>query len=123
MGVACSVGAYRSCWFQRPWRRNTSAMNTYAQRLAMEGEIKDHAVVPLSQHLSQALGDPDPWCAHPSVIVVPTVPMTNASGNRAAICWHAFQPVQCAGTSSDGESSASASSVGPMIGSNIGPLR
>jgi chromosome partitioning protein len=62
-------------------------------------------------------------CAHPSVIVVPTVPMTNASGNRVAICWHALQPVQCAGASSDGESSASASTVGPMIGSNIGPLR
>jgi hypothetical protein len=94
-------------------------MNTYA----MKGEIKDHAVVPSSQRLSQALGDPDRWCAHPSVIVVPTVPMTNASGNRAAICWQAFQPVQCAGTSNDGESPASASTVGAMIGSNTGTLR
>jgi hypothetical protein len=57
------------------------------------------------------------------VIVVPTVPMTNASGNRAAICWQAFQPVQCAGTSNDGESPASASTVGAMIGSNTGTLR
>jgi hypothetical protein len=95
-------------------------MNTYAQRLAMKGEIKDHAVLPSSQHLSQALRDPDQWCAHLSVIVVPTVPMTDASGNRAAMCWHAFHGVQRAGTSSDGESPASASTVGAMIGSNIG---
>jgi hypothetical protein len=72
----------------------------------MKGEIKDHAVLPSSQHLPQALRDPDQWCAHLSVIVVPTAPMTTASGNRAAMCWHAFQPVQCTGTSSDGESRA-----------------
>jgi hypothetical protein len=39
------------------------------------------------------------------VIVVPTVPITNAPGNRAAICRHAPQRVQRAHTSSDGESS------------------
>ena len=58
-----------------------------------------------------------------SLIVVPTVPITNASGNRPARWWQARNPVQCAGTSSEGDSSASASTVGAMIGSNIGPLR
>jgi hypothetical protein len=57
------------------------------------------------------------------VMVVPTVLSTKASGNRAAIRWTAFQPVQWAGTSSEGSSSASASTVGSIIGSNMGPLR
>jgi hypothetical protein len=58
-----------------------------------------------------------------SVIVVPTVLITNASGNRVANWCTARHPVQWAGTTSDGESSASASAVGLMMGSNIGPLR
>jgi hypothetical protein len=58
-----------------------------------------------------------------SSIVVPTVLITNASGIRAAMRWTARHPVQCAGTRRDGESAASASIVGSMIGSNIGPLR
>jgi hypothetical protein len=45
---------------------------------------------------------------------VPTVLITNASGIRAASCCTAFQPVQCAGTRTEGESSASASTVGPQ---------
>jgi len=57
------------------------------------------------------------------VIVVPTVGITNASGNRAANRYTAFHPVQCAGANSAGASSANASTVGSMIGSNIGPLR
>jgi len=58
-----------------------------------------------------------------SSIVVPTVLIANASGNWPAILWTARQPVQCAGTSSSGDNSASASMLGSMIGSNIGPLR
>jgi hypothetical protein len=55
--------------------------------------------------------------------VVPTALWTNASGKRAASWWTAFQPVQCAGMMRDGESSSNAWTVGPMIASNIGPLR
>jgi hypothetical protein len=58
-----------------------------------------------------------------SSIVVPTALIANASANWLAILWTARQPVQCAGTSSSGDNSASASIVGSMIGSNIGPLR
>src|SRR4030095_1101807 len=46
-----------------------------------------------------------------------------ASGSRAAMAWEACQPVQCAGTTTPGASSASASTVGAMTGANIGPLR
>ena len=105
-----------------PGAENASAMNPTQSAWAMNGEIKvGHAVV--TAPLASRRLTPINGVLYPSVIVVPTVPMTNASGNRAAICWQALQPVQCAGTSSDGESSASASTVGPMIGSNIGPLR
>jgi len=45
---------------------NASAINTYAKHVAIKGEIKDYPVAPSSQHLSQALGDPDQWCAHPA---------------------------------------------------------
>ena len=76
---------------------------------------------PALRHRQRSLARSD-WTGQSS-IVVPTVLITNASGSRAASCWTAFQPVQCAGTRSAGESSASASTVGPMIGSNIGPLR
>ena len=102
-----------------PEAENASAINPTQSAWAMNGEISAALTAPLaSRRLTQING-----VLYSSVIVVPTVPMTNASGNRAAICWQAFQPVQCAGTSSDGESPASASTVGPMIGSNIGPLR
>lgn len=102
-----------------PRGRKPERREPYAKRL---GDETVEALLP-SQHRSPAVAYPINGVLHSIVIVVPTVPITNASGNRAAICWQAFQPVQCAGTSSDGESSASASTVGPMIGSNIGPLR
>jgi hypothetical protein len=54
---------------------------------------------------------------------VPTLLGMNASGKRAASAWVARQPVQCAGTRWSAENSASASQVGPMIGSNARPLR
>lgn len=54
---------------------------------------------------------------------VPTRFWMNASGNRAASAWVARQPVQCVGTRKWGENSASASHVGPMIGSNAFPPR
>lgn len=38
-----------------PLGGNVSAMNTYAKRLAINGEIKDQAAMPSSQHLSQAV--------------------------------------------------------------------
>ena len=106
-----------------PRGMSATAMNWSAKGLAMPA--KSRIGQRCRRHRTSQNRDlmPIDWCAHPSVIVVPTVPMTNASGSRAAICWQALQPVQCAGISSDGESSASASTVGPMIGSNIGPLR
>jgi hypothetical protein len=54
---------------------------------------------------------------------VPTLFWMNASGRRAARACVARHPVQCAGTKTSGASSASASHVGPMIGSNAGPPR
>ena len=56
-------------------------------------------------------------------MVVPTALITKASGNRVAMRCTAFQPVQCAGTSSEGGDFGDASTVGSMIGSNAGPLR
>ena len=71
----------------------------------------------------RARADRDRRLTTQSSIVVPTVLSTNAAGKRVARRWTAFQPVQCAGTRTAGASSASASTVGSMIDSNIGPLR
>jgi hypothetical protein len=53
MSGAGSSSSKRRSWYQRPWGGNASAMNTYAKRLTMNGEIKDQAAMPWSQHLSQ----------------------------------------------------------------------
>jgi hypothetical protein len=55
--------------------------------------------------------------------VVPTEFWMKESGRRAARACVAFQPVQWVGTITSGARSASASQVGPMRGSNKGPLR
>ena len=55
--------------------------------------------------------------------LVPTVLGTKAAGKRAAIACCARQPVQCAGTSTEGSIAARSASTRGISGSNTGPFR
>lgn len=58
-----------------------------------------------------------------SRIVLPTLFWMKAVGSWRAMAWVAFQPVQCAGTSTSGLRPSSALTVSGMMGSKAGPDR